>query len=148
MKTLIVNNHTMHLSELIQLFPNATLIEMESLKKVVNIEFFDCVVISGGSAVPTVLHHPELYQEEIAFIQNCSIPLLGICLGCELIVHAFGGALKELPEKYSGAVEITTTDNTLSEFFSSKSISTLEAHRIGIEKLPPTFMSVPVQHMG
>lgn len=58
-----------------------------------------CVVFGGAQNVDEARQYPFLH-DEIAWIQGCharGIPLLGICLGAQLVAHALGGAVAPLP---------------------------------------------------
>lgn len=147
MKTLIVNNHTKHIQELSSLFPNSSIIKKEDLKNT-NITDYDLVVISGGSNVPTVLRHPEQYINEILLIKNTNIPILGICLGSELITYTYGGELKELPEEHNGEVIIKIKDLSLLNTIGTLEFYAQEGHRIGVKTLPKNFISCAYSDHG
>lgn len=86
MKALIINNRTTHLEELRSLFIDSVVIEKENLDNNLDISGYDVIVFSGGSNTPTVLEHPEYYTSEINIIKQSKIPIVGICLGAEIIV--------------------------------------------------------------
>ncbi len=70
-----------------------------------------CVVYGGEHNVDQTGQYPFLL-DEIEWIRQCharAIPLLGICLGGQLIARAFGGAVRPLPERRCefGCYEIT-----------------------------------------
>lgn len=147
MKTLIINNHTKHIEELVSLFPNSTVIKKENIKSV-ETNNYDLLVISGGSNVPTVLRHAEQYFDEIQLIKNCSVPILGICLGSELITYVYGGELQELPEGHNGSVVMKVKDLSLSEAVGSLELGAQEGHRISIKTLPEDFISCAYSDHG
>ena len=139
MKTLLVNNHTKHLKELISLFSNTTIIEKENLKNGVDLSLYDLLVFSGGSDVPTVLRHPEEYSLEMNLIREANISILGICLGAEIIIKAFGGELRELSEEYRGNVKLRITDEKLKLLNGSDVLEVKEGHHVGIKNVPNDF---------
>jgi GMP synthase-like glutamine amidotransferase len=141
MRTLIINNNSRHLKQIISLFQDAVVISRDQIKTTANTERFDCIVLTGGSDVPTVLRHPEYYREEIELVRTTRIPILGICLGCELIVASFGGSLHELDTAHRGEVELTITDQSLATALGSNTLAVREGHTIGIAALPPQFES-------
>lgn len=69
---------------------------------------FDLIILSGGHTLP-VIGNEDKFEKEIELIQNADIPILGICLGFELIAHAFGSTLRGLKNKEEGIVEIYPT---------------------------------------
>lgn len=140
MKTLIINNHTTHIKELISLFPDTTVLQKENLKDV-DIDNYDLIVISGGSNVPSIVDHSEQYIDEISLIKNSAIPILGICLGSELITYVYGGELVWLPEKHGGPVNIKIKDLSLSEAMGALEFNAQEGHMVGIKTLPDDFIS-------
>jgi anthranilate/para-aminobenzoate synthase component II len=110
MKTLIINNHSNYIKELVSLFSDVVIIDKQTLTKDFNITNYDLIVLSGGSNVPTVLRHPEEYIYEISIIKESKIPVLGICLGAEIICEAYGGKLQELTEEHRGVITLQITN--------------------------------------
>jgi GMP synthase-like glutamine amidotransferase len=52
----------------------------------------DLVILSGGHGYPVLWHEKE-YGHEIDIIKNHPGPIVGICLGFQLIAHVFGSHL-------------------------------------------------------
>lgn len=57
-----------------------------------DISNYNCFILSGSSQY-SVLNHLELYSSEINLIKTSDKPILGICLGFELICFAFNEKL-------------------------------------------------------
>jgi len=73
----------------------------------------DLVILSGGGGAGRELydlHHTGdlWYKDEIDFILDCDKPILGICMGFEIIAHAYGSKLQKLPKKIAGLKRIQT----------------------------------------
>lgn len=147
MKTLIINNHTTHIKELLSLFPDSTVLKKEDIKNTDTNEY-DLIVISGGSNVPTVLRHPEQYIDEILIIKNTTTPILGICLGSELLTYVYGGELQELPQEHRGQVAMKVKDLSLSKAIGGLEFIAQEGHRIGIKTLSEGFTSCAYSDHG
>lgn len=135
MNILIVDNNTSYLDSLLKLVEKhkSSVIKWEYFKYH-NLGNYDFIILSGGHPNAIAYKH-QLYEEEIKTILSSNIPLLGICLGFELIAYAFGGKLKELPQKEKGVLEIEVIkdDQVLKNI---KKIEVYESHRWVAEDLP------------
>lgn len=148
MKILIIDNHTKYIKELSSLFSDVTILNKENLTKDFDITNYDLLVFSGGSNIPTVLRHPEKYIFEIDLVKRSNIPVIGICLGIEIICEAYGGELQELSKEHKGSVKIKVEDEELKDKLSSDEIEVIEGHQIGIKTLPENFISCAYSEHG
>jgi len=125
---LIVDNESIHIEEIALLFPgkNITFCHYNKIPDTTN---YDLIILSGGSHY-SVTQKPSHYKKELALIQNTKIPLVWICLGCQLIAHAFGSTLTRMPEKLVKEIEIR---NGLDK----KDYKVFEAHKYAITLLWP-----------
>lgn len=77
------------------------------------VDDFDALIILGGPQSARQLdQHPYLYQE-IEFIQSVlatNKPMLGICLGAQLIAHALGAPAEKSPEPEIGFFDCELTE--------------------------------------
>lgn len=74
---------------------------------------FDFLILMGGPQSPLNLANAPYLKDEIDLIQKCleaQIPLLGFCLGAQLIGEAFGARTEKSPNKEVGVFPITLTD--------------------------------------
>lgn len=86
----------------------------------------DLVILSGGHNFP-VLWHDKEYQKELNLIQSHRGPLIGICLGFQLIAHYYGSHLCLLERRRKGKLHIFPTHgSTLLD--REKSIRVYESH--------------------
>jgi GMP synthase-like glutamine amidotransferase len=141
MRTLLIDNSTKRLQELIATLPGElTVITKQELANQ-TLNDFDLVVLSGGSGnIPTVLHDPKFYSDEVNMLHSFNGAILGICLGCEIICEAFGGTLKEMPAHEHGEVAIQIIDPSLALHIEASSLTSFESHFIGIDKVPDGFI--------
>jgi GMP synthase (glutamine-hydrolysing) len=78
-----------------------------------NIEKYDGLIILGGPmCVDQVDSHPHLLTEikAIKLAMERHMPVLGICLGAQLIATALGARVKANPVKEIGWYDVTPTD--------------------------------------
>ena len=73
------------------------------------------------------MEKPEIYAKEIAIIQNSTKPIIGICMGFEIIAYAFGAELRELPFKEESLMEIKVVNND--SIFTQDTYKVEERHR-------------------
>ncbi len=140
MKTLIIDNHSKHLSEIVQIFPNSKVVSHENLLPDQDLSLFNLLVISGGSGVPTVKHHENYYGVEEQLVRSSPIPVLGICLGAEIIVTAFSGELAEISTLHKGEMELQMQNESLQKALHHNPCIVYEAHSVLIQKLPENFI--------
>lgn len=136
MKILLIDNGTSLLSKLQKLIPDSEITLNYQEVKNVNVNNFDLVILSGSKDSSVVWDH-ENYTDEINFIKECTIPLIGICFGSELINFAFGGTLKEMSSRHHGLRTINILNREIIGF---PFVSVYENHRWIIEKLADQFI--------
>ncbi len=107
MKLLVVDNGTSYLPLLLRLIVphEVNVIPWEQFKKPYGTSC-DAVILSGGHSL-TVMHHDQAFKEELGFIRAASKPIVGICLGFELIAHAYSASLRKLEQKEKGLVTLS-----------------------------------------
>jgi len=82
-------------------------------ESVPNTDDFDMLLIMGGEQSAGSLEQYPYLKKEIALIQKAydrSLPILGICLGAQLIAIAFGGSVEKASEKEIGFFPISLTE--------------------------------------
>lgn len=142
MKTLIINNHTKFLKELQSSFPGIVeILNKEDLPKKSDFVDYDLIVLSGEYEVATVAHHPDQYYKEIELVKKTKIPILGICLGVEIITYALGGELEKLDRVHQGNIKLTIIDQSLIRIFKSQTIEVFECHQWRVKTLPNNMTS-------
>jgi len=135
MNILIVDNGTTRLAEI------KLLLQKDNIKTInfgrissENIENFDLIILSGGSQFP-VFGNETLYKDEIDLIKKSTKPIIGICLGFELIGYAYGAELIEIEKKENGIINLRTARSN-QIFKNLPNFYVYEAHRWAIKKLP------------
>ncbi len=136
MKILLVNNNTKYLHRLRNLLRSFEVYEI-SWKEidVKTAERYECCVLSGGHPYG-VMKNPQLFGKETELVRQTRKPLIGICLGFELIAYAFGSALKKMSGKEQGilGLKILLQDAI---FDNLPGLEVFENHRWVVETLSP-----------
>jgi GMP synthase (glutamine-hydrolysing) len=107
---LLIDNGTTLLQKLEHLIPGEEVVRAWNSFNRRNAAQFDLVVLSGSS-ICQLKGNEDRYAEELAFIRETRKPLIGICFGCELIISAFGGALKELSAHSKGTISVEVLED-------------------------------------
>lgn len=90
MNILIINNGTRVLHNFTRLLSDHNLeIRRHTDLHGVDLKKYDALILTGSSNY-SIEWYKETYSHEESIIKNANIPLLGICLGFELISDAFG----------------------------------------------------------
>lgn len=62
-----------------------------------SVEEFDVLIAMGGAAVPTDESHYPWIEGQLDLLRSATVmnmPVLGICLGAQLLAHAFGSPIR------------------------------------------------------
>jgi len=146
MKIVIINNGTKHLRALqkicqrhgsVEVLGLSQLAELETLKKTI-------LVLSGGHSYAVKYNH-KLYAKEMELIRHSNLPIIGICLGFELIAECYGGKLKLRKKRLHRLVRITKTqqDPALEAF---DTMLTYQAHRWMLDSVSPPLLELARSH--
>jgi len=147
MKILIINNGTKYLRNLLNLLPKAKfqIVNREKINLSANYQF-DLAILTGGDQF-SVIDHEKIYEQELNFIKKVSQPIIGICLGAQLIAYAFGGRLEYLKKRQKGIYQINSTkENPI--FNNIKDYQVYENHLWVITKLPNSLISLAKSKEG
>lgn len=105
MRILLVNNHTRHLAKLNKALVGHE-VEMQLYRPGINFHTSDkdLIILSGGGGEGRELfdkHKPNhlWYEDQIKLVLSTSKPIIGICMGFEVIAGAYGATITEMPQK-------------------------------------------------
>ena len=107
----------------------------------------DLVILSGGGQY-SVIENELRFAKEIEFIHTSPLPILGICLGSELIAHTFGATLERLVRKQTGPRALEILKPTDSLFADNPPLQVYESHRWAITSLPPDLIGLARSDSG
>ncbi|PKP21663.1 MAG: aminodeoxychorismate/anthranilate synthase component II [Bacteroidetes bacterium HGW-Bacteroidetes-21] len=106
MRIAIIDNYdsfTWNLFHYIEPLASEVVVFRNDVVSVKELNKFNKIVISPGPGMPSEI--PLL--KDVVLTLGRSTPILGVCLGHQAIVEAFGGKLKNLPEVWHGIVRET-----------------------------------------
>jgi GMP synthase-like glutamine amidotransferase len=141
MKILLVDNNTIHLEELLKALTGHD-VEVQTYKP--GIWFHDVgkdlIVLSGGGGEGKELHdyhkpHKLWYADEMHFVRATDKPILGICMGFEIISAAYGAKITKMPK---GIVDFAGAKATRKgqKNFKVKKLRQFEAHDWCVKSVP------------
>ena len=99
------------------------------------------IILSGGRGNP---YEPLNLTSNFVAMMNFDVPIIGFCLGHEILAAAYRGRIKKLPE-YHGKKEIVTItqpDDPLFEGLRSNEVSLVKRHSFHVSELPSDFISL------
>lgn len=147
MKILLINNHTEHLQAMLESLAGH---EVEIQKYRPGIDFHDSgkdlVILSGGGGegleiTDRVTKTKLYYQDEMNFVRDTEVPVLGICMGFEVIVNTFGGKIFYQPDLVHGFRTAQLTDSGR-KIFNHKSLKQVESHYWYVPEVPENELEV------
>lgn len=146
MNILLFDNGTKYLSKLNDLLENFGKVSITDNVNDLFSKQSDTVVLSGGHK-KYITEHPEAYQKEIEFIKNSNKPVLGVCLGAEIIAYSFGAKLELLSHNQNGLIKINilTKDIIFNEI---KDFEVYENHKLTITSLSPNLVGLAKSQDG
>ena len=141
-KVLIIDNGTIRLGRLESLLVGmeCEVVRAEGLV-VADARRADLIVLSGGSEFP-IVYNEDRYRNEIDLIRNADRPIVGICLGFELIAHAYGAELVTLERRERGIVDLEVMHDSNGLFTRVPNLSVYEAHRWTVRAIPDDFIEL------
>jgi len=99
------------------------------------------IILSGGRGNP---YEPLNLTTNYVALMNFNVPVLGFCLGHEIIAVAFRGRIKRLPEYHAKKEMITITqpDDPIFAGLNKTEVSLLKKHTFHVSELPESFVSL------
>lgn len=121
MKVLVVDNGSRYLERIVHIVGRKHLYGVVEYDPQDSIDAtgYDAIVLSGGMKNEVVDVLPDgnpYFHHEFELIRNTELPVMGICLGLQMVNVALGGTLQRLPEfilTYDHPVTLTTHGQSL-----------------------------------
>jgi GMP synthase-like glutamine amidotransferase len=147
MKILLVNNNTLHLQELNDALSGHE-IEIQDYKPGIWFHDVGKDLVSGfggggeGKEVHDYHQPSQLwYEDEMRFARTTDKPVLGICMGFEIIATAFGGKVVKMPKGIERFATVKTTLNGKKRLKAIK-LKQFEAHDWCVRAVPSKHFNV------
>ncbi len=153
MRILVVDNNTVHKNALAHSLSGHQ-IEIQTYKPGINFnsEDKDLIILSGGGGAGREIRdyyrgNTLWYQDQIDFVKGVDKPILGICMGFEIICHAFGGSVVEMDSVIEGMKPISTTSRG-GKLLKTKKLHQQKAHKWHVEETPEGFEEIAKSDSG
>jgi GMP synthase (glutamine-hydrolysing) len=145
MKILLVNNHTQHLEYLMEALQGHE-VEVVMYEPGVKLDHSDkdLVILSGGGGEGLEIHDKYRrgklwYQEQMEFVRQIDKPVIGICMGFEVIARAYGSVVKPMKNGLiQGYFNIQPTDQG-HQTFGQAQLLQYKAHSWHVAQAPKDF---------
>lgn len=115
MKILLINNHTRHLDSLGKAMMGHD-VEVQLYKPGLDFheEGKDLVILSGGGGEGLEIHDfykrgKLWYEDQMEFVRRTNMPIIGICMGFEVIASSYGAQIREMTELIQGHKSVKAT---------------------------------------
>lgn len=99
------------------------------------------IILSGGKGNP---YEPLNLTSNFVALMNFNVPILGFCLGHEILAVAYRGRIKRLSE-YHGKKEmvtITRPEDPIFKGLNKTEVSLVKRHSFHVSELPSSFESI------
>lgn len=148
MKILLIDNGTKHLTELSRLCADSEveIVEVERCRQYEG-DDRDAIILSGSSAHPVIAPH-DYYVDEIALIEATDKPILGICLGFELLAKVYGSRLQRLAGHLDGELTVTPIGEEGKRLFGDGPFRAYEAHSWVVPEVAPPLITLATSVTG
>src|SRR5574337_679493 len=153
MKILLIDNNTAHLKNLKAALAGH---DIETQKYRPDLDFHDwdkqLIILSGGGGegleIDDTDHQGALwYQDEMKFVRRCRKPLVGICMGFEVIARAYGQEVPHLGKLVYERGRVTLNGKGR-ELFGGSQLRQIEAHKWHVPRIPEGFEELASSENG
>ena len=135
MRILLIDNTSVHISKLAQLFDNHTLTVISHEEVSGICDSYDCIVLSGGSE-HSLIGNTERFLPQIELVTHTTKPVIGICFGFQLLAYTYGAHLHKLAHKIRGIEPVEIVDTSLMNDIGHKTIQVYESHSWAVSTCP------------
>jgi GMP synthase-like glutamine amidotransferase len=153
MKILLINNNTKHLKKINRALRGHD-VQMQIYRP--GLQFHDhdkdLVILSGGGGegceIDDRLPRGKLwYEDEMKFVLKTDKPLIGICMGFEVMARAYGQSVPYM-DKFVGRTTPMTATEEGWRLFGQHELKQVELHSWHVPELPKGFEALVVSNDG
>jgi len=99
----------------------------------------DLVILSGGGGEGLEIYDEFRpgklwYEDQMKFVLTCNKPIIGICMGFEVICRAYGAEIKKLDKLIEGFIKIKTSAKGVNHFDKNE-LKQFESHEWVVPKV-------------
>lgn len=104
------------------------------------------IILSGGKGNP---YEPLNLTSNFVALMNFDVPVLGFCLGHEILAVAYRGRIKRLPEYNVKKIPVTITkpEDPLFEGLNKTEVLLTRRHSFHVTELPESFESIATSEL-
>jgi GMP synthase-like glutamine amidotransferase len=148
MNILIINNQTRLLDELKALCAGHELEAVEAPDVgQVDPNAYDLIVLSGGYMY-SAMYHQDYFAAELELIRTTKTPIIGVCLGLQLIVVAYGGRLVDAGRREARDETVKLTEAGRKLFGEPDELQVSSSHRWSAVELPAELETLATSQTG
>jgi GMP synthase-like glutamine amidotransferase len=147
MKILLVDNNTKHFKSLTRALAGHD-VEIQRYKPKIDFHHLDkdLIILSGGGGegfeIDDKDKHGKLwYENQMNFIRNADKPVIGICMGFEVMAKAYGQEVPQLNGTVSRSTNINTTEHGWN-LFDKHNFQQVESHSWYVPEAPEGFLEL------
>jgi GMP synthase-like glutamine amidotransferase len=144
LRTAIIDNGSLHIAAL-QILSGASYVRKWNEFRKEDLQNYDLLILSGSHVCP-IENNEGQFEQELQLVREWKKPLLGVCFGFELLVHAWGGTLKQIMRQ-KGNRDIHALKND-PIFENRESFIVFESHRWVIDSLPAALIPLAKSRDG
>ncbi len=144
MKILLINNHTVHMNSLGKALAGHQ-VEVQTYHPGIEFNYHDkdLIILSGGGGEGLEIHdyHDSgqlWYEDEMKLVRTADKPILGICMGFEVMARAYGAPVTPVGGRVLNREDRKLTKEGQSRF-GDRFINQYEAHSWRVEDVPSDF---------
>jgi GMP synthase-like glutamine amidotransferase len=152
MKILLINNHTVHITALSKSLAGHQ-VELQTYRPGIqfNYEDKDLIILSGGGGegleIDDEVEPGRLwYDDEMKLVRTADKPILGICMGFEVMAKAYGAPVTTVSQLILGRNDVQVAKQF--KPLLGKTLRQYEAHSWRVEDVPVGFEVLATSNTG